>query len=265
MAKIVVIHRMESYFRSFILLLLTYGCVYYKMWMASRSLKRLVCLIAFLLLFSNHFYPNDPKTRETKRVAETICVTNVFAVDIEYPNFFVSILAHLAGVNTDSLKFIEWDIRTPFLSSFLLHLTDADEQRWFEIASDSAFPSFVKLPLEDRTALTPSALNFFINALQFLRNKQTDTLYATFEYGHDTLGASVFHLPACTDTRSPETIISHIETWNKRTGEEYNSADVTAITQEGYTTFSNIKVFLKKKEITLQLTSARVTMVRTEY
>jgi hypothetical protein len=36
-------------------------------------------------------------------------------------------------------------------------LTDDDEHWWFEIASDSAFPSFVKLPLEDRTILAPGA------------------------------------------------------------------------------------------------------------
>jgi hypothetical protein len=198
-------------------------------------------------------------------VAETICITNVFAVDIEYPNFLVSVLAHLAGVHTDSLKYVEWDTRTPFLSSFLLHLTDDDEHRWFEIASDSAFPSFVKLPLEDCTILALSALNFFSKALEFFRSTGTDTLYATFEYGHNILGASVSHLSSFTDSGSMVTTLSHLETWNKRTGEEYNSAEVTAVTQDGYTTFRNIKVFLKKKKIILRLKSVSITVVRSKY
>lgn len=228
-------------------------------------IERVVCLFALLLFVSLRSYPYEQGPRDTTGVAETICITTQFAVDIEYPNFLVSVLAHLAGAHVDSLKFVEWEIRTPFLSSFLLHLTDADEQRWFEIASDSAFPSFIKLPLEDRTALAPSALNFFRNALQFIQSTGTDTLHATFEYGQDTLGASVFHMPGSTDTGSVVSTVSHIETWNERTGEAYNSAEVAAVTQEGYTAFRTIKIFLKKKEIVFQLTSVRVTVVRSKY
>jgi hypothetical protein len=132
-------------------------------------MKKLVFFIALLLLASYRSYTSGSDARDTSGVAETICITNVFAVNIEYPNIFVSVLAHLAGVHTDSLKFVDWDIKTPFLSSFLLHLTDDDEHRWFEIASDSEFPSFVKLPFEDRTILTPSALNFFKLALEFFQ------------------------------------------------------------------------------------------------
>lgn len=228
-------------------------------------MKRLVCLIALLLVVSLRSYPRERGASDTTGDAETICITNSFAVDIEYPNFLVSVLAHLAGVHTDSLKFVEWDIRTPSISSFLLHLTDDGEHRWFEIASDSAFPSFVKLPLEDRTALAPSALNFFGKALQFLRSGGTDTLQATFEYGRDTLGASVFHLSGSTNTSCLVTTLSHIETWNRRTGEAYNSAEVMAVTQDGYTAFRNIKIFLKKKEITLRHTSLRISVMRTKY
>jgi hypothetical protein len=222
-------------------------------------------VIALLLFASHRSHSDERGARDTTGVAETICITSDFAVDIEYPNFLVSLLAHLAGAHTDSLKFVEWDIRTPFLCSFLLHLTDDNEHRWFEIASDTAFPSFVTLPLEDRTVLAPSAINFFRNALQFFRNTGTDTLHATFEYGHDTLGASVFHLSASTDTNSLVTTLSHIETWNERTGEAYNSAEVTAATQEAYTAFRNVKVLLKKKGIIFRLTSVRVTVVRSTY
>ncbi len=233
--------------------------------MTGCIMKQLVCLIVIVLLTFHRSYPKDRGSCDSTGSAETICITNVFAVDIEYPNFLVSILAHLAGVHTDSLKFVEWDIRTPVLSSFLLHLTDDERHRWFEIASDSAFPSFVKLPLEDCTVLTPSALIFFSKALQYFRNTETDTLRATFEYGQDTLGAIVFHPSGSAYTGYPVTTISHIETWNKKTGEEYNSAEVTAVTEEGYTAFRDIKIFLKKKRITLRLTSARVTVERSKY
>lgn len=229
------------------------------------GVKRSVCLLALLIFASRCSYPHERGARDTTASVETICITNDYAVDIEYPNFLVSVLARLTGVHTDRLKFVEWDIRRPSLSSFLLHLTDSDESRWFEIASDSAFPSFIRLPLEDRAALAPSALTFFGKALQFLRRGGTDTLQATFEYGRDTLGASVHHLSGPTDTGSVVTILSHIETWNKRTGEGYNSAEVTAVTQDGYTAFRNIKIFLKKKDITLRLTSLRISVMRTKY
>jgi hypothetical protein len=203
--------------------------------------------------------------RDTTGSAETICIISDFAVDIEYPNFLVSILAHLSGVHTDSLKFVEWDIRTPSSSSFLLQLTDKDEHRWFEIASDSMFPSFVKLPLEDRTLLGPGALRFFSNALQFFRDTMTDTLRTTFEYGNDTLGANVFRLSGSKDTNSLVTTHAYLETWNKRTGEEYNTAEVTAETRDGYTAFRNIDIFLKKKKVTMRLTSACIRVMKSKY
>lgn len=210
-------------------------------------------------------FPQASGPRETADPTGTICITSEFAVDIEYPNFIVSVLARLAGVHTDRLKFVEWDSRTTSPSPFLLHLTDDDEHRWFEIASDTAFPSFVKLPLEDRTALAPSALSFFIKALQFFGNTETDTLRAIFEYGKDTLGACVFHCSRSADTSSLVTTLSHLETWNMRTGEAYNSAEIVSVTQEGYTAFRSIRIFLKKKGITLQLTSVHTSVARTKY
>jgi len=189
-------------------------------------------------------------------------ITSEFAVDIEYPNFLVSILARLSGIHTDRLRFVEKDVKSPMLGSFLLQLTDGDDQRWFEIASDTAFPSFVKLPLEDRTVLAPSAVSFFMKARQFFQSSGTDTLRATFEYGRDTLGASLFRLPVAADTGCALTTLSHLETWNERTREAYNSADVTAITKGGYTAFQSIVIFLKKKEITLRLTSVHTSVAR---
>lgn len=123
----------------------------------------------------------------------------------------------------------------------------------------------MKLPLEDRTALEPSALNCINKALQFFRSPGTDTLHATFDYGQDILGANVSHLSGSTDTGSTVTTFSHVETWNKRTGEEYISAEVMAVAQEGYTAFRNIKVFLKKKKIIFQLTSVHTTVARSKY
>ena len=228
-------------------------------------MKRLVYIVVLLFVAFLGSYSREQEAGDTTGAAETICITSDFAVNIEYPNFWVSAFAHLVGVHTDSLKFVEWENKTPLPCSFLLHLTDNDKHRWFEIASDSAFPSFVKLPMEDRTVLAPSALTFFSRALQFFRTTGTDTLHAIFEFGHDTLCANLFHVSGSIDTNRLITTLSHIETWNKRTGEEYNSADVTALTQEGYTAFRNIKIFLKKKEITFHLTAVRVTVERRKY
>ena len=226
---------------------------------------RVLYIITLFLLTYHSAYPQERMDRDTNGVSETICIRNDFVVNIEYPNFLVSIIAHIAGINTDSLKFVEWDIRTPSLHSFLIHLTDDNERRWLEIASDSSFPSFVKLPLEKRTELTPGTINFFGNALEFLRNTGVDTLYGTFAYGKDTLGASMVHLNSDTNNGSVATTLSRIRMWNEKTGKDYYSADVTAATQEGYTTFRNITIFLKKKGIILRLTSARVTVVRSNY
>jgi hypothetical protein len=221
--------------------------------------------MALLLFASPCAFPQATGPREMTDGVGTIRITSDFAVDIEYPNFIVSVLAHLAGVHTDRLRFVEWDTRSTSPTSILLHLTDDDEHRWFEIASDSVHPSYVKLPLEDRTALAPSALSFFMNALQFFGSTETDTIRATFEYGRDTLGAIVFHCSRTTDTSSLVTTLSHLETWNKRTGEAYNTAEVTSVTQEGYTAFRSIKIFLKKKRITMRLTSVRTSVVFTKY
>ncbi|MGA9115727.1 MAG: hypothetical protein WB626_03020 [Bacteroidota bacterium] len=229
------------------------------------DMTRAVCLVALFFSPCCGASPRECGAPDTTEGAETVCITSVFSVDIEYPNFLVSIFARLAGAHTDSLTFVEWDIRTPHLSSFLLHLTDDDDQRWFEIASDSIFPSFVQLPLEDRTLLVPSALAFFRDALQFFRSTAPETLHATFAFGHDTLGASVFRLSRSPDTGSAVMTVSHVETWNGRTGEEYNSAEVTAITGQGYTEFRDIKVFLKRKGILLRLTPVRATVVRSTY
>jgi hypothetical protein len=228
-------------------------------------MKRSACIVALSLITPVCSFPQASGPRDTREPEGTICITSDFAVDIEYPNFLVSVLAHLAGVHTDRLKFVEWVIESTPCYSFLLQLTDDDEQRWFEIASDSSFPSFVKLPLEDRTPLAPSALSFFGNALQFFRNPGSDTLHATFEYGRDTLGASVFLLSRCTDTDSLVTTLSHLETWNKSSGEAYNSAEVMSVTQDGCTAFRSIKIFLKKKRITMRLTSVRTSVVRSKY
>jgi len=225
----------------------------------------MVCLIALVLIVSTHASSHERGGRDTSAPAETICITNDFAVAIEYPNFLVSILARLAGIHTDSLKFVEWDTRTPSRSSFLLYLTDEDEHRWFEIASDSTFPSFVKLPLEDRTLLGPSALRFFGNALQFFRDTTRDTLRATFEYGTDTLGAKVFRLPGSKNSNSLVTTHGYLETWNKTTGEEYNTAEVSAETRDGYTAFRNINIFLKKKKVTMRLNSACIRVMKGKY
>lgn len=77
-------------------------------------MKRVVRLIAPLLVASHCSYAHERDARDTAGVTEIICITTDFAVDVEYPNFWVTVLAHLGGAHTDSLKFVEWDIRTRF-------------------------------------------------------------------------------------------------------------------------------------------------------
>jgi hypothetical protein len=193
--------------------------------------------------------------------AETICITTEFAVEIDYPNFVVSILAHLTGAHIERLTLVEWDIKTPVLSSFLLNLTEG-ETHWLEIASDSGYPSFVKLPREDRTDIKPGALNFIKSLIQFFHAPRTDTLHAVFEYAGDTLGARAFQIGASTDSGSHGTTVSLVETWSKSNGEDYINGEVKAVTQDGYTSYPDIKISLKHKNISMRFTPLRIGVAR---
>ena len=141
-------------------------------WRAALHKKRLVDVITLLLFARLCSVAQASGPRDEADPAGSICIT------------------------------VECDIRTLSLCSFLLHLTDDDNHRWFEIPSDSSLPSFIKLPLEDRVALAPSALNFFVKSLEFFRTTGTDTLRATFECGQDSLGAIFVHSGDVTDSCS---------------------------------------------------------------
>ena len=225
-------------------------------------MKRLVCLIVLTLLASQLSRPDDRARRDTSGTAETICITSNFSVAIDYPNFVVSILAHLTGAHIESLTLVEWDIRTPVLNSFLLHLTEGTDQ-WLDIASDTAYPSFVKLPREDRTVITPRALKFIKTLMKFFRNPRADTVHGEFEYGRDTLGARAFQQFSSVEPGFLTTTVSRVETWNESTGEDYISGEVRAITQEGYTYYPDIRIALKNKNIKMHFTPVDVNVART--
>ena len=223
---------------------------------------RPACLIILFLFASQLSRPEQRHARDSSGAAETICITSNFSVEIDYPNFVVSILAHLTGAHIESLALVEWDIRTPVLNSFLLHLTEGTDQ-WVDIASDTAYPSFVKLPREDRTVITPRALKFIKSLLRFFRAQRADTIIGEFEYGPDTLGARAFQQYASVEPGFLTTTVSRVETWNESTGEDYISGEVRAVTQEGYTYYPDIRIVLKNKNIKMHFTPVDVNVART--
>jgi hypothetical protein len=225
-------------------------------------MKRLVCLILFSLIASHHSHPEARGVRDSAGSAETICITSNFSVEIDYPNFVVSILAHLTGAHIESLTLVEWDIKTPELNSFLLHLTEGTDQ-WVDIASDSAYPSFVKLPREDRTVITPRALKFIKGLLRFFRSPRADTLHGEFEYAQDTLGARAFQQYSSVEPGFLTTTVSRVETWNESTGEDYISGEVRAVTTEGYTYYPDIIISLNNKNIKMRFTPVDVNVAKT--
>jgi hypothetical protein len=228
----------------------------------ASAMKRPVCLIILSLFASQLSRPEQRHARDSSGAAETICITSNFSVEIDYPNFVVSILAHLTGAHISSLTLVEWDIRTPVLNSFLLHLTEGTDQ-WVDIASDTAYPSFVKLPREDRTVITPRALKFIKSLLRFFRAQRADTIHGEFEYGPDTLGARAFQQYASVEPGFLTTTVSRVETWNESTGEDYISGEVRAVTQAGSTYYPDIRIVLKNKNIKMHFTPVDVNVART--
>jgi hypothetical protein len=224
-------------------------------------MRHLVSLLALVLLASHTSHPQERGLWDTTSVASTVCITSEFAVEIDYPNFVISILAHLTGAHIERLKLEEWDQKTPALNSFLYHLSEG-EDRWLELASDSAFPSFVTLPREDRTVISPGALNFVKGLVQLFQSPRTDTLRGVFEYAGDTLGGRAFQQHPAIDSGSRVTTFSRVETWNRNTGEEYISGDVQAVTHDGYMTYQEIRISLKHKNVKMRFTPLSVGIAR---
>ncbi len=223
---------------------------------------KLPAILPALVLFASPMLHADGRgLRDTSGTAETVFIASEFSVEIEYPNFVISVLAHLTGAHFERLLLEEWDFKTPAAGPFLFHLSEG-EDRWLEIASDPTFPSYVTLPREDRTEIRPGALNFVKSLVAFFQSPRADTLHAVFEYAGDTLCARAFQRACSTDPGSGVTTLSRVETWNRSTGEAYINGDVQAVTAEGYTTYKDIRIALMNKDVRMHFTPQHIGIAR---
>lgn len=224
-------------------------------------MKILAILPAFLLFASPMLHAEGRGLRDTSGTAETVFIASEFSVEIEYPNFVISVLAHLTGAHFERLLLEEWDFKTPASGPFLFHLSKGDD-RWLEIASDPTFPSYVTLPREDRTEIRPGALIFVKSLVAFFQTPRVDTLHAVFEYAGDTLCARAFQKASSGDAASRVTTLSRIETWNRSTGEAYINGDVQAVTADGCTTYQDIRIALMNKDVRMHFTPLHIGIAR---
>ena len=218
-------------------------------------------LLALFLVTPHGAHADERGLRDTSGASETICIAAEYSVEIDYPNFVISVLAHLTGAHFERLKLVEWDFATPSLSPFFFRLTQEDD-RWLELASDSTYPSFLMLPRSDRVVISPEALNFAKALVRFFKIPGADTLHAVFEYGGDTLGARAFRSYAKADFGSRVTTFARIETWNRDTREEYINGDVQAVTEGGITKYQDIRISLKNKNINMHFTPLHIDVAR---
>ena len=219
--------------------------------------------IAFLpLLFASiPLYSAPQGMLDSAGSGAEVSIKSEFAVEIEYPNFVISVLAHLTGAHFERLTLEERDSAAFPFGSFLYHLNEGDN-RWLELSSDSAFPSFVTLPRTDRTVIRPGALSFVKELLLLFQSPRRDTVRGEFEYAGDTLGARGFQKYSSIDSGSRVTTYSRVETWNRDTGEEYINGDVQAVTQEGITTYQDIRISLKNKNVNMHFTPIHIDVAR---
>jgi len=223
---------------------------------------RLAPSVAVVLLFASQWLLAAGKQPPDSAAApESLYISTEYSVEIDYPNFVISILAHLTGVHFSRLTLNEWHNTAITPEAFLYHLTEGDD-RWLELSSDSAFPSFLKLPRTDRVNVSPGALQFARVLVRFFRTPRPDTVHALFEYGGDTLGARAFQLSARTDSGAQVTTISRIETWNRDSGQGYIDGEVLARTRSGYTTYDDIRVNLVDKNIKMHFTPIHSAIAR---
>jgi hypothetical protein len=145
--------------------------------------------------------------------------------------------------------------------SFLYHLSEGDN-RWLELSSDPACLSFVTLPREDRTVISPGALRFVTQLISLFQAPRRDTVRGMFEYAGDTLGGRAFQRFSSTDSGSGVMTFSRVETWNWDTGEEYISGDVQALTQGGITRYQEIRISLKNKNVKMRFTPLHIDVAR---
>jgi len=222
-------------------------------------MKRLAFLPIFLAPIT--LYSGAKGLQDSSGSGEKICITTEFNVEIEYPNFVISVLAHLTGAHFERLTLEERDSAGFPTGSFLYHLSEGDN-RWLELSSDSAYPSFVTLPREDRAVISPGALRFVEEAISLFQAPRRDTVRGVFEYAGDTLAGRAFQKFSSTDSGFRVTTFSRVETWNWDTGEEYISGDVQALTQGGITRYQEIRISLKNKNVKLRFTPLHIDVAR---
>jgi len=223
---------------------------------------RFASAILVLLLFASQFlFAAGKRMADTAATRDDLYISTEYSVEIEYPNFVISILAHLTGVHFSRLTLDEWHNSSVVPETFLYHLTEG-EDRWLELSSDTAFSSFLKLPRSDRVNVSPGALDFAKSLVRFFRAPRRDTVRAVFEYGGDTLGARAFQWLSRTDSGSQVTTISRVETWNRDSGEGYISGEVRAVTRAGYTVYDDILVNLIDKNIKMHFTPIHTAIAR---
>ena len=198
---------------------------------------------------------------DTASSPENLYIATEYSVEIDYPNFVISILAHLTGVHFSRLTLDEWHNTSAVPEKFLYHLTEG-EDRWLELSSDSTFASFLKLPRSDRVSVSPGALRFAKALVRFFRAPSSDTVRAVFEYGGDTLGARAFQLVSRVDSGSKVTTVTRVETWNRDSGEGYIHGIVRAVTRGGYTIYDDILVDLIDKNIKMHFTPTHSAIAR---
>jgi hypothetical protein len=224
-------------------------------------MRSLVCLITLLLSVPGMSPAEMRNPGDREGGDETVCITTDFSVEIDYPNFFVSVFAHITGAHFSRLTLQEWDVRGDSSFSFLFHLNEGRD-RWLDLSSDTLYPSYLKLPLSDRVMISRGALDFARILLQFMQVSRKDTVHSVFEYAGDTLGARAYQLGAA-DSGSGVTTTCRVETWNRDTGEHYIDGEVTAVTQGGYTSFPDVRVSLINKDIKMHFTPVHVGVSRT--
>jgi len=214
-----------------------------------------------LLIVSQHLLSAGKPPADSVAASENLYISTEYSVEIDYPNFVISILAHITGAHFSRLTLDEWHNTSIVPEAFLYHLNEGDD-RWLELSSDSAIASFLNLPRSDRVHVSPAALNFAKVLVQFFRTPRPDTVHAVFEYGGDTLGARAFQLCSSSDSGSQLTTLSRVETWNRDNGQGYIDGEVHALTRSGYTTYDDIRISLIDKNIKMHFTPIHTAIAR---
>ena len=170
-----------------------------------------------LLLATITLHSGAKGLQDSSGSGEKVCIRSEFSVEIEYPNFVISILAHLTGAHFERLTLEERDSAAFPSGSFMYHLSEGDN-RWLELSSDSTYPSFVTPAAHGRTVISPGALKFVKELVVLFQSPRRDTVRGMFEYAGDTLGGRAFQKFSSIDSGSRVMTYSRVETWNWERG-----------------------------------------------